>query len=114
VETRLQSLEALFARLLPDVDIDDELSSSKHRSPPQSGHGNKFDNAASPDESTEPSTSAKRPKTVDRSSSEPQFEALPQQADGFDWKEEATDIGDLADGMASLSVEPSGIGYLGQ
>lgn len=38
-------------------------------------------------------------------------EAMPDESDGFDWQE---DINALADGMASLSVEPRGAGYLGE
>ena len=37
-------------------------------------------------------------------------EAVPKEADGFDWQE---DVNELADGMAALSVEPQGTGYLG-
>jgi transcriptional regulatory protein GAL4 len=37
-------------------------------------------------------------------------EAVPNEPDGFDWQE---DVNDLADGMAALSVEPKGTGYLG-
>lgn len=40
-------------------------------------------------------------------------EALPQQADGFDWVEEIT-ISGLSDGMAALSIMPEGAGYLGE
>ncbi|KAF4119862.1 hypothetical protein GMORB2_3550 [Geosmithia morbida] len=37
-------------------------------------------------------------------------ETVPDEADGFDWQE---DVNGLADGMAALSVEPKGAGYLG-
>ena len=40
-------------------------------------------------------------------------EALPDKPDGFDWGEETTNLNDLADGMAPLSIEPTGTGYLG-
>jgi transcriptional regulatory protein GAL4 len=114
VENRLQKLEALFARLLPDVDIEDALSSMTPRSPYQSPRGNQFEDALSPDQSSEQPAAVKRVKTLDRSPTGIPVEALPEEADGFDWKEEATDVSDLADGMAALSVEPAGIGYLGK
>jgi transcriptional regulatory protein GAL4 len=114
VENRLQKLEALFARLLPDVDIEDAISSITPRSPYQIPTGNRFEDALSPDQSSEQPVPVKRAKTIGRSPAGTPFEALPEEADGFDWKEEATDVSDLADGMAALSVEPSGIGYLGK
>ena len=101
VEDRLKKLEAVFAHLLPGVDIEDALCSLlPPQLPPQISSSNSFE-AAAADERTD---------TVlkDRLS-----EALPQEADGFDWTEEATSVDGLSDGMAALSVEPSGIGYLG-
>lgn len=44
---------------------------------------------------------------------EPAPEALPQQADGFDWAEKEITLGDLTDGMAALSIKPEGAGYFG-
>lgn len=41
-------------------------------------------------------------------------ESLPQAADGFDWTEGAVSLNELADGMAALSVNPEGAGYLGK
>ena len=103
VENRLQKLEALFARLLPDVNIDDAMS--------QTPMSSTFADLPSPlrldDAKFLESPGQSREQT-------PPYEALPQEADGFDWKEETRDLDDLADGMASLSVEPSGIGYLGR
>ncbi|OAL20819.1 hypothetical protein AYO22_08447 [Fonsecaea multimorphosa] len=40
-------------------------------------------------------------------------ESLPDEADGFEWKEDTTELSGLTDGMAALSVEPTGTGYLG-
>lgn len=102
VENRLQKLEALFARLLPDVNLEDALSQSATSTP-----------------TSEHPTAIRQEEirsldTVSHGREEtPPYEALPQEADGFDWKEETGDVDELADGMASLSVEPSGIGYLG-
>ncbi|EMD87965.1 hypothetical protein COCHEDRAFT_1183130 [Bipolaris maydis C5] len=39
--------------------------------------------------------------------------AVPNDVDGFNWKEEDLNIDGLTDGMAALSVEPTGVGYLG-
>lgn len=103
VENRLQKLEALFARLNPDVDLETALSQSDPTSP----IAHMAMSLGSED--------IKPLDLFDQSRQEtPPYEALPQEADGFDWKEETTDVDDLADGMASLSVEPSGIGYLGR
>lgn len=40
-------------------------------------------------------------------------ETLPREADGFDWTETAVRLGELSDGMAALSINPEGAGYLG-
>ena len=40
-------------------------------------------------------------------------EAVPNNADGFNWQEETVAVDVLTDGMAALSVEPTGVGYLG-
>lgn len=100
-----------MARLNPDINIDEALSQTNSiiRAP------------------SLPKTEGSTPIPVrqeelkpfdslnqDREETPPyEHEALPQEADGFDWKEETGDLDELADGMASLSVEPSGIGYLG-
>jgi transcriptional regulatory protein GAL4 len=41
-------------------------------------------------------------------------ETLPQEATGFDWTEHETSLGGLADGMAALSINPTGTGYMGK
>lgn len=40
-------------------------------------------------------------------------EAVPSEADGYDWQEEAVSANDLVDGMAALTIDPTGAGYLG-
>ena len=77
IETRIQGLETLFASLLLDVNIEDELSSLKHLNPWQGVKVNQFDTDASPDEAFELPPSLKRSKTTKRVSSGPLFEALP-------------------------------------
>lgn len=44
----------------------------------------------------------------------PAPESLPLEADGFDWSESAISLGEIADGMAALSINPEGAGYLGK
>ena len=99
VERKLQKLETLLSQLLPDLDIGNALESVEvapvdplvfDKIVPLQTHG-----VSSPDRQDELS------------------EALPDEADGFDWREQASDIDDLTDGMAALSVEPEGVGYLG-
>lgn len=102
MEKRLGNLENLVTQLLPGVDIDAVLASpelAKASLP----HANAAESEA-PQIAT-PSRDV---------SSEPVIpEAVPNSAEGFEWKEEDTSVDILADGMAALSVEPSGVGYLG-
>lgn len=41
-------------------------------------------------------------------------ESLPREADGFDWTENAVRLSEISDGMAALSINPEGAGYLGR
>ncbi|KAF4838471.1 Regulatory protein GAL4 [Colletotrichum siamense] len=95
VESRLASLEHVFKQMLPDVDIDRALSAdSRRREAPEP-----------------PAPHSPLPNTTTSSGDgNAMTEAMPDESDGFDWQE---DINALADGMASLSVEPRGAGYLG-
>lgn len=99
MERRLQKLETLFGQLLPDIDIESSLESVdvSTSEPPI------FDRVVALQ--TPPITTPLR--------QEEWSEALPDEADGFDWREQASEVDDLADGMAALSVEPEGVGYLG-
>lgn len=81
---------------MPDVNIDEALASAAYETRALSAS---HASAVSPD----------RPQ-LPRQASESISEVVPAQADGFDWQE---DVNDLADGMAALSVEPTGTGYLG-
>ena len=104
VEKRLQCLEALVGQLVPGVDIEEILSSP---------------NVAVP---TPPVIKPRTPETAlspqgstTSSSNEPPLpEAVPNNVDGFNWQEEEVNVDGLTDGMAALSVEPTGVGYLGQ
>ena len=100
IEHRLQKLESLFAKHLPDVDIDQALQSLTAAELKQEVV---FEMPVVGTPRTEPD--AELQKTLS--------ESLPEAADGFEWREETTEVSDLADGMAALSVEPTGTGYLG-
>ncbi|KAH7374177.1 putative fungal-specific transcription factor [Cadophora sp. MPI-SDFR-AT-0126] len=104
-EDRIRRLEATFAELLPDVDLDQLLDpasdrplSSSRRPIPETIESRVLD--------------AKARDFIRESASPGAEEALPQQADGFDWAEETT-LSGLSDGMAALSIKPEGTGYLG-
>lgn len=103
VERRLSNLESLFADLLPDVDLDEALASTS-RDPAAGSLGTRAEPSVPSAKGA--AASQKPPENVEESISE----AVPDEADGFDWQE---DVNELADGMASLSVEPKGTGYLG-
>lgn len=96
------NLESLVTQLLPGIDIDAVLASPElaKASLPQVNHA----------ESEKPQRA-----TPSRDvSTEPVIpEAVPNSAEGFEWKEQDASVDVLADGMAALSVEPSGVGYLG-
>ncbi|KIV79776.1 hypothetical protein PV11_07322 [Exophiala sideris] len=110
VERRLLGLETLFAKLLPDVDIDQTLASS--------GHDTSMPVKAKVcTTSTTPSgvpPHAPPSFTEDGDAGDGTItEAVPYEADGFDWQEEGGSLINSADGMAALSVEPTGASYLG-
>ncbi|KKK13877.1 hypothetical protein P175DRAFT_0435167 [Aspergillus ochraceoroseus IBT 24754] len=103
VEERLQAFETALGRLFPGGDLDATVRSLLHDQdgPPKPGSSSK----SSSRHSTPAKAEADRP--------EPAPEALPQQADGFDWAENKITVGDLTDGMAALSIKPEGAGYFG-
>ncbi|KAK9413418.1 putative C6 transcription factor [Seiridium unicorne] len=103
VERRLQRLENLFAQLLPDVNLEEALASSPLDNPANSPIGTR--SPKTPDFNAPEAVSAIKREPGGKIS-----EAVPQEADGFDWQE---DFSELADGMAALSVNPKGTGYLG-
>lgn len=110
VERRLQDLERLVAERLPDVNIDEILAASSRL---RAGSIS-TPTLAPTDQISSPGPQQLHPIEVKNSNEEEPraiSEAVPDAADGFDWQEEAND---LADGMAALSVEPTGTGYLGQ
>lgn len=103
MERRLQSLEKLVAERLPDVNLEEVLKSSSGPAPPSRATPVPAAPTPQPEPQEAPSTDKEEQSAIS--------EAVPDAADGFDWQEEAND---LADGMAALSVEPTGTGYLGK
>ena len=102
VEDRLHAFETALSRLFPGGDLDATLRSLlQSQDTPQ--------RAPSSKSSSRHSTPAKH----EAERAEPAPEALPQQADGFDWAEKELTLGDLTDGMAALSIKPEGAGYFG-
>ena len=98
----MHAFETALSKLFPGGDLDATLRSllQNQEVPPK---------APSSKSSSRHSTPAK--PEADRT--EPAPEALPQQADGFDWAEKELTLGDLTDGMAALSIKPEGAGYFG-
>jgi transcriptional regulatory protein GAL4 len=103
-EDRVRDLETAIRALFPGVDIETVVSSTIRSSgnvAVKAGDalapGNKL-TLSSREANHEPETTS---------------ESLPQAADGFDWTEGAVSLNELADGMAALSVNPEGAGYLG-
>lgn len=105
-EDRIRKLEAVFSDLHPELDLATLLYDNLD-GPLIVPHCN-----ASEPLRTEVADVQSR-DFVHESASPAAEEALPQQADGFDWAEETT-LSGLSDGMAALSIKPEGTGYLGE
>jgi transcriptional regulatory protein GAL4 len=108
-EDRIAKLEAAFADLLPNLDLDLALASLEDGSPQSYDQSQGAAGPASVE--AEPSSPTKR--NVRESASPVPEEKLPLQADGFDWFERET-LSELSDGMGALSIQPEGTGYLGE
>jgi transcriptional regulatory protein GAL4 len=108
VEKRLASVESLVSQLLPGINIDDVLSSPDLAKATLSSVGHAVTEAA---QTTTTPNISNDSRDI---SHEPVIpEAVPNNADGFNWQEENVSVDGLTDGMAALSVEPTGVGYLG-
>ena len=94
IENRVKDLEALVQRLSPGINVEEALESA--------------DLQPSVTNSSETEHVAEQNTTENV-----QNEALPLGATGFEWQEVNPLIDELADGMASLSVDVSNRGYLG-
>lgn len=103
VEERLQAFETALGRLFPGGDLDATVNSLLQ------GH----DCQPHPGTPSKPSSRHSTPIKPDPDGAEAAPEALPQQADGFDWAEKEISLGNLTDGMAALSIKPEGAGYFG-
>ncbi|KAL4973728.1 fungal-specific transcription factor domain-containing protein [Aspergillus desertorum] len=103
VEDRLQAFESALGRLFPGGDLDATVRSLLHDQDPLSKERS----------SSKSSSRHSTPAKTEADRHEPAPEALPQQADGFDWAENRITLGDLTDGMAALSIKPEGAGYFG-
>ncbi|KAJ6037903.1 hypothetical protein N7499_004115 [Penicillium canescens] len=100
-EDRLHLFETALGRLFPGGDLDATLRSLlQNLEPPRAP-------------SSKSSSRYSTPAEDESERAEPAPEALPQQADGFDWVEKEITLGDLTDGMAALSIKPEGAGYFG-
>ena len=108
-EDRIAKLEAAFADLLPNLDLDLALASLEDGSPQSYDQSQ---GAAAP-ASVEAEPSSPTMRNVRESTSPEPEEKLPLQADGFDWVERET-LSELSDGMGALSIQPEGTGYLGE
>lgn len=116
VERRLQSLEGLFAQRLPDVNVDEALDALRSGGGNGDGGRSRTADIGTPSSvhssSTPPPSAPNWAEPARAGHGTPAVpETVPDEADGFDWQE---DVNELADGMASLSVEPRGTGYLGK
>ncbi len=103
MEDRLQAFESALGRLFPGGDLDATVRSLLHDQEPLPRAGS----------SSKSSSRHSTPAKTEADRHEPAPEALPQQADGFDWAENRITLGDLTDGMAALSIKPEGAGYFG-
>ncbi|KAJ5738538.1 hypothetical protein N7493_001693 [Penicillium malachiteum] len=101
VEDRLHAFETALSRLFPGGDLDATLRSLLQNQ----------DTPKAP--SSKSSSRHSTPARPEAERAEPAPEALPLQADGFDWAEKELTLGDLTDGMAALSIKPEGAGYFG-
>lgn len=105
LENRVQQLEALSAGLLPDGDVESPL-------PPLSSPDFNMWSTVEPRGATmEITASVAGEKEI---TSEGPPDDLPILSNGFEWSEHDDDPTNyIADGMAALSVDPQGAGYLG-
>jgi transcriptional regulatory protein GAL4 len=101
LERRLQNLEAKYAELLPSLDIESILT-SESTSPG-------FSSWSLADSGGESS----RPRTAEAVKCEESSDLLPEASNGFEWVEGEDLTSQLSDGMAALSVDPQGVGFLG-
>ncbi|KAG0645036.1 Regulatory GAL4 [Hyphodiscus hymeniophilus] len=104
-EDRIRLLESALTSLFPGIGLETILSSTQSQITDTPSERT----ASQPARSSPPDEDEKR--NANSSS-----ETLPREADGFDWTETAitlSELSDVSDGMAALSINPEGAGYLG-
>lgn len=99
-EDRIKELESIISSLVPGVALDSVLGSLQQI--PRA-------TARQESKAAEETSSQAGPVSIAASG----VESLPREAHGFDWAEHELPLGGLADGMAALSINPAGAGYLG-
>jgi transcriptional regulatory protein GAL4 len=102
-EDRVHELETAFTSLFPGIDLDTIICSIR------SGNSD-----ISSRKTTKQSAKKSLLNEQDSHDASLALESLPREADGFDWTESAVRLSDLSDGMAALSINPEGAGYLGE
>lgn len=103
LERRLQKLEAKLSEILPNTDLESILTPES--SSPGFGTWSLSDGGA---ESPVFKPSGSILKT------EAPSDVLPEASNGFEWIEDEFSTSQLSDGMAALSVDPQGVGFLGR
>lgn len=105
----MRDLEAVLSSLIPGVSVESILTSFQQRSQSViAGPSN-----PPPDRTTSQFVNDPVDQVDSRNLVGSSIESLPGRADGFDWAEHEFSLGGLADGMAALSIDPAGVGYLG-
>lgn len=105
VEKRLKDLEGLVLQLAPGANVE-ALLNAPNRAPSNATSGTL-------DVSHSVGVEVGRSSISPGPQSPVLPEAVPNSADGFNWREEEVAVDGVTDGMAALSVEPTGVGYLG-
>ena len=108
-EDRVRELQAVLSALIPGVSLDSILTSYLQEP--------KASTVASSYHQTSSSSSKVSQDVLDPvapgNAAGSGIESLPREAEGFDWAEHEFPSGGVADGMAALSINPAGAGYLG-
>ncbi|KZF22424.1 hypothetical protein L228DRAFT_152596 [Xylona heveae TC161] len=101
LEERLREYEDAFAKLFPGKDVE----SLPNLGPLASQSGDEQKSKSTSEKSSEQLSEREAPDSAD--------ETFPEEAEGFDWMEYDPGHTPFTDGMAALSLNPRGRGYLG-
>jgi len=111
-EDRVRELEAVLSSLIPGVTVESILTSFQQKAP---GVVEATSDSPSGEASSRSQVGGQQSDQVDSGIPvESGGESLPEEVNGFDWAEHELPLGGLADGMAALSINPAGAGYLGE